>query len=87
MSTPDELQRPGGANPRWTYNMLGVARLPESAVVTTALCKLSTSECLSATHIEDNRAQVRVGVFATDASYWQFFLGYKGPSRIPFAFS
>ena len=60
--------------------MLGVARLPESAVVTTALCKLSTSECLSATHIEDNRAQVRVGVFATDASYWQFFLGYKGPS-------
>ena len=25
------------------------------------------------------RAQrIRVGVFATDASYWQFYLGYKG---------
>ena len=53
----------------WSYNMLGVVRLPESSVLTTALCKISTKDCLLATHIEDPKAQVRVGVFATDASY------------------
>lgn len=62
----------------WSYNMLGVVRLPESSTLTTALCKISTKDCLVATHIEDPKAQIRVGVFATDASYWQFYLGYAG---------
>ena len=62
----------------WSYNMLGVVRLPDSSALTTALCKVSTGDCLVQTHIEDPAAQIRVGVFATDASYWQFYLGYKG---------
>jgi len=62
----------------WSYNMLGVVRLPDSSVLTTALCQLSTQDCLLQTHIEDPAAQIRVGVFAADASYWQFYLGYKG---------
>jgi len=53
-------------------------RLPDSACLTTALCKISTGKCLVATHIEDAAAQIRVGVFATDASYWQYYLGYQG---------
>ena len=62
----------------WSYNMLGVTRLPDSSTLTTALCKVSTGDCLVQTHIEDSAAEIRVGVFATDASYWQFYLGYKG---------
>ena len=52
--------------------MLGVVRLPDSAALTTAICQLSTKDCLVQTHIEDPAAQIRVGVFATDLSYWQF---------------
>jgi hypothetical protein len=62
----------------WSYNMLGVTRLPDSSTLTTAICKISTGDCLVQTHIEDSAAEIRVGVFATDASYWQFYLGYKG---------
>jgi hypothetical protein len=62
----------------WAYNMLGVVRLPESSTLTTALCQVSSQKCLVQTHIEDSHAQIRVGVFATDASYWQFYLGYEG---------
>lgn len=58
--------------------MLGVIRLPDSSCITTAICQLSSAKCLVATHIEDSAAQIRVGVFATDASYWQFYLGYEG---------
>ena len=59
----------------WTSGA-GVVRLPDSSTVTTALCQLSTQDCLLQTHIEDPAAQIRVGVFAADASYWQFYLGY-----------
>lgn len=62
----------------WSYNMLGVVKLPESCDITTALCRISTGDCLTHTFIEDNRASIRVGMFATDFSYWQFYLGYKG---------
>jgi len=71
----DELKQ--GWN-TWSYNMLGIVRLPHSISLTTALCKLSTQSCLEETHIEDDQASVRVGVFATDQSYWQFYLGYQG---------
>ena len=47
-------------------------------VLTTAVCKLSTQQCLVATHIEDTAASIRVGVFAIDASYWQFYVMYDG---------
>jgi hypothetical protein len=70
----------------WSYNMLGITRLPDSSTLTTALCKVSTGECLVQTHIEDGAAQIRVGVFATDASYWQFYLGYKGVN-VSFSYS
>jgi len=62
----------------WSYNMLSAVRLPESCAVTTALCQLSSGQCLLDTHIEDNRAAIRVGIFAADRSYWQFYLGFKG---------
>lgn len=62
----------------WSYNMLGVVKLPESCDITTALCRLSTGDCLTSTHIEDVHASIRVGMFATDLSYWQFYLGYNG---------
>ena len=35
--------------------------LPDSAVLTTAICQRSTGECLSTTRIEDTRAAIRVG--------------------------
>eukprot|EP00039_Didymoeca_costata_P002667 m.61818 g.61818 ORF g.61818 m.61818 type:complete len:831 (-) comp11450_c0_seq2:48-2540(-) len=62
----------------WTYNMLSAVRLPESCAVTTVICQLSTAACLTQTHIEDTAAQVRVGEFASDRSYWAFYLGYNG---------
>jgi putative isomerase len=62
----------------WSYNMLGVVRLPDSSALTTAICQISSGDCLVQTHIEDPAAEIRVGVFATDLSYWQFYLGYKG---------
>jgi hypothetical protein len=71
----DELKQ--GWN-TWSYNMLGIVRLPHSISLTTALCKLSSQSCLEETHIEDDKASVRVGVFATDQSYWQFYLEYQG---------
>lgn len=62
----------------WSYNMLSVVRLPDSSVLTTVICQLSTQKCLEATHIEDTAASIRVGVFANDASYWQYYLEYQG---------
>lgn len=62
----------------WSYNMLGVVRLPDSSVLTTAICQLSTQQCLEATHIEDTHASIRVGLFANDASYWQYYVGFQG---------
>jgi hypothetical protein len=47
-------------------------------VLTTAICRLSTQQCLAATHIEDTAASIRVGVFAIDASYWQFYVMFDG---------
>ena len=49
-----------------------------SAVLTTALCQLSTGDCLNATRIEDTQAAVRVGPFAIDQSYWQLYIGFRG---------
>ena len=40
----------------WSYNMLEVVRLPQSFGLNTALCRLSSGRCLSATHIEDEAA-------------------------------
>ena len=34
-------------------------------------CDQTLGDCLVQTHIEDSAAEIRVGVFATDASYWQ----------------
>lgn len=61
----------------WSYNMLGVVSLPDASTLTTAICQISSQDCLLATKIEDTHAQIRVGVFATDASYWQFYVGFK----------
>ena len=62
----------------WGYNLIGLVRLPDSSVLTTALCKLSTASCLTATRIEDTKAAVRVGPFAIDQSYWQLYIGFEG---------
>ena len=62
----------------WGYNLIGLVRLPDSSVLTTALCTLSTAKCLTATRIEDPKAAVRVGPFAIDQSYWQLYLGFEG---------
>lgn len=62
----------------WLYNLLSVARLPQSFVLTTAICQLSTGECLESTRIEDTAAAIRVGPFAIDQSYWQYYVAYKG---------
>jgi len=62
----------------WSYNLLNVVKLPESCSVTIGLCELSTGKCLLDTFIEDQNAKVRVGMFATDFSYWQFYLGFQG---------
>jgi hypothetical protein len=45
----------------WSYNMLGIVRLPQSFSLTTAICQLSTQQCLEETHIEDTHASIRVG--------------------------
>lgn len=58
--------------------MLSVVHLPDASVVTTVLCKLSTQACLTTTKIEDTHASIRVGVFANDASYWQYYLAFEG---------
>ena len=42
------------------------------------LCRLSSGRCLNTTHIEDGAASIRVGPFAVDQSYWQFYLGFEG---------
>lgn len=62
----------------WSYNMLSAVRLPQSCGITTAICQLSSGKCLENTHIEDPAASIRVGPFATDLSYWQFYLGFAG---------
>ena len=62
----------------WGYNLLGIAKLPHSCVLTTALCQLSSGKCLRETRIEDTAAQVRVGPYAIDQSYWQLYVGYQG---------
>ena len=43
----------------WSYNMLEVVKLPHSFGLNTALCRLSSGRCLSATHIEDEAATTR----------------------------
>ena len=62
----------------WGYNLLGLVRLPQSHVLTLALCQLSTAKCLNETRIEDTKATIRVGPFATDASYFQFHVAFAG---------
>jgi len=62
----------------WTYNLLDVARLPQSYALSLALCQLSTQKCLTETKIEDGGTAVRVGPFATDQSYWQLYLSFAG---------
>jgi len=47
-------------------------------VLTLALCQLSTAKCLNETRIEDTKATIRVGPFATDASYFQFHVAFAG---------
>ena len=58
--------------------MLTAIKLPQSFGVALALCKLSTQACLSDIAIEDKRSTVRVGPFAVDQSYWQFYVGFEG---------
>ena len=48
----------------WSYNMLEVVRLPQSFGLNTALCRLSSGHCLSATHIEDEAATTRTTPYA-----------------------
>ena len=62
----------------WSHSLLSIVRLPESYMLITALCQLSTQTCLDETYIEDSNAAVRVGVFAADQSYWQFYAGFAG---------
>ena len=74
-SLQDSLKR--GWN-LWGYNLIGLVHLPDSSVLTTAFCQLSTGECLTATRIEDTKAHVRVGPFAIDQSYWQLYVAFRG---------
>ena len=62
----------------WGYNLLGVVRLPESLVLTVGLCQLSSGACLTESKIEDKHASIRVGPYATDASYLQFYVAFRG---------
>jgi hypothetical protein len=62
----------------WTNNMLSIVRLPHSVALTTSVCFLSTGRCLGSTRVEDTAATVRVGPYAVDGSYWQFYLGFEG---------
>lgn len=67
----------------WTYNLLAVARLPESFAISLALCKISSQECLTEVKIEDpldhgQGSAVRVGPFAADQSYWQLYVAHAG---------
>ena len=62
----------------WSHDMLTAIKLPQSLGVALALCKLSTQACLSDIAIEDKRSTVRVGPFAVDQSYWQFYVGFEG---------
>jgi len=64
----------------WTYNLLDVARLPDSFALSLSLCQLSTQQCLTSIAIEDTlpsgEPAVRVGPFATDQSYWQLYVAF-----------
>ena len=62
----------------WSHDMLTAIKLPQSFGVALALCQLSTQACLSDIAIEDKRSTVRVGPFAVDQSYWQFYVGFEG---------
>jgi len=42
------------------------------------ICKISTKECLESTYIEDTKANIRVGPYAADKSYFQYFLDWNG---------
>ncbi len=66
-----------GWNP-WSRSMLDVIRLPHSLVLTTAICQISSADCLNFTCISSDAAVVRVGAIAADQSYWQFYVGYRG---------
>ena len=58
------------------FNLLDVVRMPDSAVITTILCK--DTQCINGTCIEPFRAggvEVRVGARAADLSYSQLFVG------------
>eukprot|EP01060_Flectonema_neradi_P036810 TRINITY_DN719_c0_g2_i1.p1 TRINITY_DN719_c0_g2~~TRINITY_DN719_c0_g2_i1.p1 ORF type:complete len:809 (+),score=122.46 TRINITY_DN719_c0_g2_i1:62-2428(+) len=75
----DELQQSvqnGWSN--WNqHSILDVVKLPESGVATTMLCN-SNKQCITDTRIEPNRGgdcSVRVGIFAGDRSYVQFYFG------------
>jgi len=46
--------------------------------MTTGICQISTQKCLTEAHIESTNCQIRVGSFATDQSYWQYYLGFEG---------
>jgi hypothetical protein len=74
-----ELQRRAASGwGAWTNNMLSIVRLPHSVALTTSVCILSTGRCLRSTRVEDTKATVRVGPYAVDGSYWQFYLGFAG---------
>ena len=63
----------------WTHNLLSLVRLPGSEILTFGLCQRSSGACLNETSIDHTpEAAVRVGPYATDASYMQMYVGFRG---------
>lgn len=75
-----ELQRSEASGwSLWSsHNILAAVLLPESAYFRHYICRISTNECLRETYIEDSKADIRVGRFAADKSYWTYYLAYAG---------
>eukprot|EP01060_Flectonema_neradi_P036803 TRINITY_DN719_c0_g1_i2.p1 TRINITY_DN719_c0_g1~~TRINITY_DN719_c0_g1_i2.p1 ORF type:complete len:789 (+),score=161.32 TRINITY_DN719_c0_g1_i2:881-3247(+) len=70
-----EVQRGWG---NWNqHSILDIVKLPDSAVLTTMLCN-KNDDCITDTRIELDRGNdcyVRVGMYAGDQSYTQFYFG------------
>eukprot|EP00927_Polykrikos_kofoidii_P024616 TRINITY_DN22354_c0_g1_i1.p1 TRINITY_DN22354_c0_g1~~TRINITY_DN22354_c0_g1_i1.p1 ORF type:complete len:896 (-),score=88.86 TRINITY_DN22354_c0_g1_i1:93-2780(-) len=72
----------------WLHrDVLSVALLPDSAVVTVMLCRLSDALCLREAQIDtnggDGETTVRVGSHALDHTYSQMFVSGPSGRRVP----
>ena len=59
------------------HSLLSLVLLPDSAVLNVGICQLSTQTCKTDAQIENTDATLRVGPFALDRSYAQFYLAWQ----------